>query len=111
MTTLPKENLSQCATCHGELWVCENHPAVPWNAGDPPCCGGAGMPCPACNTPKDGSMARPMPGSVVIDLLAADRKCPRADGCNRPKDCEAAGYCLHMASVKLTGWEMQEDAW
>lgn len=55
-----------CPNCRGELWVCENHHDVPWNEGDPPCCGGAGAPCPACNMPTDGSMPKPMTGSTTI---------------------------------------------
>jgi len=55
-----------CATCKGQLWVCENHQDVPWNDGDPPCCAGAGAPCPTCNVPKDGSMPRPQPDSTVL---------------------------------------------
>lgn len=41
-------NKMSCKTCQGEGWVCENHPKVKWNDGDPECCGGAGMPC-KCN--------------------------------------------------------------
>jgi hypothetical protein len=57
---------NECAICKGELWVCENHPSVPWNNGNPPCCGGAGAPCSACNTPVDGSMPKPQPGTTII---------------------------------------------
>lgn len=49
-----------CAICKGELWVCENHPDMAWNVGDPSCCSGAGMPC-RCNP-----TGQPMPGSTVI---------------------------------------------
>jgi hypothetical protein len=35
-----------CPRCAGQGTVCENHPDVPWDDGDQPCCGGAGMPCP-----------------------------------------------------------------
>lgn len=34
-----------CPVCHGDRWVCEDHPNKPWRDGDG-CCGGAGMPCP-----------------------------------------------------------------
>lgn len=37
-----------CNICKGEGWVCENHPDVQWNDGNPGCCGGAGKPC-KCN--------------------------------------------------------------
>ena len=51
-----------CANCDGQLWVCENHPEVPWDGSTDRCCGGAGMPC-SCNTsnpPED------LPGSTMI---------------------------------------------
>lgn len=54
-----------CSNCNGERWVCENHPNVMWD-GDQTCCGGAGMPCPACN-PCDANTPPAMPpGSVTI---------------------------------------------
>ena len=49
-----------CEICKGELWVCENHPDVAWNHGDPPCCGGAGMPC-ECNP-----QGKATPGATII---------------------------------------------
>ena len=42
-----------CDNCLDQYWVCENHSAVPWNDGDPICCGGAGKPCPKCNDGRD----------------------------------------------------------
>jgi len=36
-----------CPICHGEGWVCEDHPDRAWGYGSG-CCGGAGIPC-ACN--------------------------------------------------------------
>ena len=36
-----------CKNCGGERWVCEDHPAQPWNAEGCQC--GAGMPCSWCN--------------------------------------------------------------
>lgn len=48
-----------CVACHDTGHVCENHPSHPWAplAGGEECCGGAGMPCPACCSPvpEDGS--------------------------------------------------------
>lgn len=35
-----------CANCHGEGWVCENHPSQGWPSA---CSCGAGEPCPTCN--------------------------------------------------------------
>ncbi len=37
-----------CEYCKDEGWVCENHPHMAWNEGNPECCGGAGRPC-TCN--------------------------------------------------------------
>ena len=34
----------KCRVCHGEEWVCEDHPDKVWGEGDG-CCGGAGMLC------------------------------------------------------------------
>ncbi len=36
-----------CERCHGSRWVCEDHPNQLSGHGE---CGGAGMPCPDCNT-------------------------------------------------------------
>jgi len=36
-----------CRVCHGEGWVCEEHPKVGWQDGKG-CCGAPGMPC-QCN--------------------------------------------------------------
>jgi hypothetical protein len=49
----PALNASICANCHDAYWVCENHPARPWepHSDSEDACGcGAGMPCPVCNT-------------------------------------------------------------
>jgi len=39
----------ECPKCHGEGWVCEDHPDLPWEGfiALPDCCscGAAGMPC------------------------------------------------------------------
>lgn len=48
-----------CPSCLDTGHVCENHPDHAWAgiADVEPCCGGAGMPCPACcsEIPRDGS--------------------------------------------------------
>jgi hypothetical protein len=36
---------TSCPVCHGELWVCEEHPDKPWEHDD---CGAAGLAC-VCN--------------------------------------------------------------
>lgn len=50
-----------CPTCEDTGHVCENHPERAWAGlvGGPACCGGAGMPCPACCSPvpEDGSQS------------------------------------------------------
>lgn len=38
------DNAVMCANCDDEMWVCENHPEVPWGGGEG-CCGGAGAMC------------------------------------------------------------------
>lgn len=49
----------RCLHCLDTGHVCENHPDRPWSgiADVEACCGGAGMPCPACcsEIPADGS--------------------------------------------------------
>lgn len=52
-----------CTNCGGERWVCENHSNMPWTGELNECCGGAGMPCPACNTASPPAMS---PGSVTL---------------------------------------------
>lgn len=52
---------SLCPICLGDLWVCENHPDVPWMTGRE-CCGGAGMPC-VCNTVQPPAWP---PGTVTV---------------------------------------------
>jgi hypothetical protein len=53
-----------CPQCDGQRWVCEIHPDQPW-IGDRACqCGGAGMPCPACNS-SDGLIVPEMPPGFI----------------------------------------------
>jgi hypothetical protein len=35
-----------CTRCQNELWICEQHPELPWPHDD---CHGPGEPCPVCN--------------------------------------------------------------
>ncbi len=55
-----------CSVCNGEMWVCETHADEPWGGEGCRLCGGAGAPCPACNTPDDGSMPAFAPGTSII---------------------------------------------
>lgn len=45
--------MTNCKTCEGVGWVCENHIEQPWgglSASAQAChCGGAGQPCETCN--------------------------------------------------------------
>jgi hypothetical protein len=55
----------RCALCDNCGWVCENHPHKP-SYGNHACpCGGAGMPCPWCNTPTGGKPPRVPVGMVI----------------------------------------------
>jgi hypothetical protein len=62
-----------CKTCHDTRWVCEEHPGRPWGSGDPNACqcGGAGIPCPACNEPKPGE--RPVMPTDFISHIDRDK--------------------------------------
>jgi hypothetical protein len=55
-----------CARCHDCGSVCENHPR-PWDGPHGCDCGGAGMPCPACDMPEEGSAPR-MPDGSKTDV-------------------------------------------
>jgi hypothetical protein len=64
----------RCMVCGGCRWVCENHPDRPWE-GERACdCGGAGMPCPACNSSE--VTVPEMPDDFVEDV-SIDRRIPR----------------------------------
>jgi hypothetical protein len=43
----------KCIFCADTGWVCENHPRRPWEGPHGCDCGGAGLPCPACNIPEE----------------------------------------------------------
>lgn len=49
-----------CPDCKGELWVCENHPNMPWRRPNGCMCG-AGAPC-KCNPSGPNQMLRNPPG-------------------------------------------------
>ena len=56
-----------CSVCMETFWVCENHPAKPWDGPDACGCGGAGMPCLVCNVPDDGERPR-LPAGFVPEV-------------------------------------------
>jgi hypothetical protein len=51
--TTHTQSAQPCKVCRGCFWVCEDHADKPWGGAsddaDACNCGGAGMPCPACN--------------------------------------------------------------
>lgn len=59
-----------CPTCVDTGYVCENHPDRAWGGltGDE-CCGGAGMPCPACCSPIPPDGTRSIVEAFVPDHL------------------------------------------
>ena len=64
-TLVPKRRQGmKCAVCDDTGWVCEEHPDKPWHARPGGCECGAGMPCLACNQPKEDQRPR-MPADFV----------------------------------------------
>jgi hypothetical protein len=62
----------ECPVCRGEGIVCEDHPATPWNGGDPPCCGrGAGAPCPSIAIVRRRRGPSPLDGPYPTRTLEA----------------------------------------
>jgi len=58
----------KCSRCIGSGWVCENHDNRPWEGLYACDCGGAGMPCPDCNWPKDAGDAPRLPEGFKTDF-------------------------------------------
>ncbi len=57
----------KCALYDDCGWVCEFHPARPWQ-GDRACdCGGTGVPCPWCN-PADSENPPRLPKGFEADI-------------------------------------------
>jgi hypothetical protein len=48
----------KCSLCEDCGWVCENHPARPWEGEHACTCGAAGAPCPRCNVPEKDEAPR-----------------------------------------------------
>lgn len=66
---------------------------------NPPASAAQGAEAGNLNTPhRSGSGADPQGEKAQAAPTPAAPSCPRAEGCSRPKDCESAGYCLHMTS-------------
>lgn len=55
-----------CTRCAGTGWVCEDHPDKPMEHDS---CGGAGAPCPMCNTMATEYRKEIADAPNVIDLL------------------------------------------
>ena len=53
-----EQNDDQMLRVHGYPVGLEDHPAQPWDGPAACGCGGAGMPCPACNISADGERPR-----------------------------------------------------
>jgi hypothetical protein len=57
----------KCALCRDTFWICENHPTQPWE-GERACgCGGAGAPCPMCNSSEHSATPR-MPDGFKTEV-------------------------------------------
>jgi hypothetical protein len=61
----------KCASCHDTGWVCESHPAMPWDGPAACGCGAAGMPCPDCN-PSDRDHPPRLPAGFQRDETLDD---------------------------------------
>lgn len=68
-----------CRVCGGGGWVCENHADEPAFGG---CCGGAGMPCGACNLEMavDGHIYTALKLAGLSDAEAISVRAKMADG-------------------------------
>jgi hypothetical protein len=64
--------IPKCPSCMDTFWVCENHPAMPWEGPNACNCGGAGMPCPACNEPDRGERPR-LPAGFTPEIDVDDQ--------------------------------------
>jgi hypothetical protein len=58
---------AKCILCDDAGWVCENHPTRPWEGEHACTCGGAGAPCPMCNSSEHGETPR-MPDGFKIEV-------------------------------------------
>ena len=73
----PSKRAGTYTICDNGGWVCENHPDRPWSGTSKraDACGGAGMPCEACN--PSGGIDEP-PSKSPIARVTIDRdKGPR----------------------------------
>ena len=64
-------SMVKCQRCRVVRWVCENHPDKPWDRDHERTCGGAGMPCPDCNEPREGE--RPAMSADFIPAFDQDK--------------------------------------
>ena len=62
---------ADCPRCQNARWVCENHPDKPWTPEHEAVCGGAGMPCPDCNEPRNDE--RPAMGGDFVPAFDRDK--------------------------------------
>jgi hypothetical protein len=59
--------VTTCALCQDCGWVCETHPANPWEGPHACPCGAPGAPCPACNA-ANGAEAPRLPDGFKTDV-------------------------------------------
>jgi hypothetical protein len=60
-------NAPSCILCDDTFWVCENHPDKPRECENACSCGGAGAPCPMCNSSEHNALPR-MPDGFKIKV-------------------------------------------
>ena len=48
----------RCGLCEDSGWVCKDHPHKSWMGAFACTCGGPSLPCPWCNSPKNGEPPR-----------------------------------------------------
>jgi hypothetical protein len=65
----------KCSLCEDCGWVCESHPARPWEGEHACTCGAAGAPCPWCNVGRiapDAGGVRRKGFTALAALLSSD---------------------------------------
>ena len=110
-----------CPFCQGLGWVCENHPTRPWEGEHACTYGGAGAPCPMCNSSEHGETPR-MPdgfktrstktaGAIeLVDALSDPIELP--NGPARPAPLAGrrrafdAGFGRHREEPDLSSWSV-----
>jgi hypothetical protein len=84
----------KCSLCEDCGWVCENHPARPWEGEHACTCGAAGAPCPRCNVPEKDEAPRLPEG--LQDRIRQRGLAPLAVGVG--KVCSTIQFRSHAAA-------------